>query len=93
MDREAIVDKGREPERDPEQVRASRDRRLALANEIRKLESVRERLLAVDEVAKTYPEGHDVRTRLENLHLESVVDDLDEDLRDLYDRNAHPRGT
>ena len=92
-DREAIVDRGQEQERDQEQVRAGRERRLALADEVGKLEAVRERLLAVDELTGTFPEGHNMRVRLENLNLGRVVEDLDEDLRDLYDRAAHPRGT
>lgn len=87
------MDRGQERERDQEQVRAGRERRLALADDIRKLEAVRERLVAVEEVAQTYPEGHHMRTRLENLKLNSIVEDLDEELRDLYDRTAHPRGT
>ncbi len=87
------MDRGQEQERDQEQVRAGRERRLTLADEVRKLEAVRDRLLAVDEVAGTLPEGHHMRARLENLNLEKVIEDLDEDLRDLYDRAAHPRGT
>lgn len=78
---------------DWEQVRAGKDRRLALAEDIRKAELVRDRLLAVEEVAKTYPEGHRMRARLEGLHLEEIVEELDRDLRDLYDRSAHPGGT
>ena len=92
-DREAKVDRGRERERDEDEIRAGRERRLALAEEVRNLEAVRERLVAVEEVAQTYPEGHHVRVRLENLKLNKVVEDLDEELRDLYDRSAHPRGT
>ncbi len=87
------MDRGQEQERDQEQVRAGRERRLALAEEVRKLEAVRERLVAVDEVTETLPEGHHMRVRLENLKLNSIVEDLDEELRDLYDRSAHPRGT
>jgi hypothetical protein len=34
-----------------------------------------------------------MRVRLENLRLNSLVEDLDKDLQDLYDRSAHPRGT
>ena len=92
-DREAVVYRGQEQERDEDQVRAGRERRLAMADDIRKLETVRERLVAVEEVAQTYPEGHHMRVRLENLKLNKVVEDLDEELRDLYDRSAHPRGT
>ena len=88
-----VMGRGQSSEHDPEQVRAGRERRLALANDIRNLEAVRERLLAVDEISRTYPEGHHVRTRLENLHLESVIQELDEQLRELYDRTAYPRGT
>ena len=66
---------------------------MAMADDVRKLEAVRERLVAVEEVAQTYPEGHYMRVRLESLRLNKVVEDLDEDLRDLYDRSAHPRGT
>ena len=85
--------RGQEQERDEGQVRAGRERRHAMAHDIRKLETVRERLVAVEEVAQTYPEGHHMRVRLENLELNKVVEDLDEELRDLYDRSAHPRGT
>ena len=87
------MDRERDQERDQDQVRAGKERRMAMADDIRKLETVRERLVAVEEVAQTYPEGHHMRVRLENLKLNKVVEDLDEDLRDLYDRSAHPRGT
>jgi hypothetical protein len=87
------VDRDWDQERDQDQVRAGKDRRMAMADDIRRLEAVRERLVAVEEVAQTYPEGHHMRVRLENLKLNRVVEDLDEDLRDLYDRSAHPRGT
>ena len=87
------MDRGHEQERDQEQIRAGRERRLAMADDIRKLETVRERLVAVEEVTQTYPEGHHMRVRLENLKLNRVVEDLDEELRDFYDRSAHPRGT
>lgn len=87
------MDRGQEQERDQDVIRAGKERRLAIADDIRKLETVRERLVAVEEVAQTYPEGHHMRVRLENLKLNKVVEDLDEELRDLYDRSAHPRGT
>ena len=87
------MDRGQQQERDQDRVRAGKERRMAMADDIRKLETVRERLVAVEEVAQTYPEGHHMRVRLENLKLNKVVEDLDEELRDLYDRSAHPRGT
>lgn len=80
-------------EREGPEGRAGKGRRLALAEEIRQLELVRERLLGVDEVAKTYPEGHDMRVRLENLHVERAIEAVDEELRNLWDRTLHPRGT
>ena len=87
------MDRDWDQEKDQDRVRAGKERRTAMADDIRKLETVRERLVAVEEVAQTYPEGHHMRVRLENLKLNKVVEDLDEDLRDLYDRSAHPRGT
>ena len=87
------MDRGQQQERDQDRVRAGKERRMAMVDDISKLETVRERLVAVEEVAQTYPEGHHMRVRLENLKLNKVVEDLDEDLRDLYDRSAHPRGT
>ena len=87
------MDRGQEQERDQDRVRAGKERRMAMADDIRKLETVRERLVAVEEVTQTYPEGHHMRVRLENLKLNKVVEDIDEDLRGLYDRSAHPRGT
>ena len=87
------MDRDWDQEKDQDRVRAGKERRMAMADDIRKLETVRERLVAVEDVAQTYPEGHHMRVRLENLKLNKVVENLDEDLRDLYDRSAHPRGT
>ena len=81
-----------EREETPE-IRAGRERRHAMAEEIRKLELVRERLVGVDEIAKTYPQGHDMRVRIENLHVERVIEAVDAELDGLWDRSIHPRGT
>ncbi|QIN81401.1 hypothetical protein GBA63_01235 [Rubrobacter tropicus] len=80
-------------EREGPEVRAGKERRMAMAEEIRKLELVRDRLRGVEEIAQTYPEGHDMRTRLDDLHLERVISAVEEELRDLWDRTLHPRGT
>lgn len=64
-----------------------------MAEEIRKLELVWDRLRALDEISKSYPEGHDMRTRLDNLHVERVLEVVEEELRDLWDRTLHPRGS
>jgi hypothetical protein len=86
-DREVAVD------REGPEIRAGKERRMAMAEEIRKAELVRDRLWALDEISKSYPEGHDMRVRLENLHVEQVLETVEEELRDLWDRTLHPRGT
>ena len=80
-------------EREGPEVRAGKERRLALADEIQKLQLVRERLEGVREVKENYPEGHDMRTRLDDLHLESVIETIDKQLEDLWDRTLYPRGS
>lgn len=80
-------------EREESQVRAGRERRMVMAEEIRKAELVRDRLQGLDEIAKSYPEGHDMRVRLDNLRLDRVLEAVERDLQDLWDRTLHPRGT
>ena len=80
-------------EREGPEIRAGKARRMAMAEEIRKLELVRDRLQGVQEIAKSYPEGHGMRVRLENLHLEQEIETLERELDDLWDRTLHPRGT
>jgi hypothetical protein len=80
-------------ERDGPEIRAGKDRRMAMAEEIRKLELVRDRLQGVEEIAKSYPEGHEMRVRLENLHLEREIETVESELEELWDRTLHPRGT
>jgi len=41
----------------------------------------------------SYPEGHDMRARLEALHLERALEGVEEDIRDLWDRIQYPGGT
>jgi hypothetical protein len=80
-------------EREGQEVRAGKERRMAMAEEIQKLQLVRERLEGVQEAAQTYPEGHDMRTRLDDLHLERVIETIDGQLENLWDRTLYPRGT
>ena len=47
------------------------ERRAEMVEELRKAEVVRERLLALEQVAESYPDGHDMRVRLESLNLET----------------------
>jgi hypothetical protein len=41
-----------------------------MVEELRKAELVRDRLEGLDQIARSFPEGHDTRVLLENLHLE-----------------------
>ncbi len=87
------MDRGQEEERGRDQIRAGRERRHALADDISKAELVLERLRGVEEVVGTYPRGHKMRARLDNLHLERTIEEVERELQELYDRTAHPRGT
>ena len=64
-----------------------------MVEELRKVELVRDRLEGLNQLVKTYPEGHDTRVLLENLHLDRALEVVEEDIRDLVDRLVHPRGT
>jgi hypothetical protein len=64
-----------------------------MAEELRKAELVRDRLESLQRLVGTYPEGHDTRVLLENLHLDRALGAVEEDIRDLVDRLVHPRGT
>jgi len=80
-------------ERDLREASAARERQAAMVQELRKVELVRDRLEGLNQLVKTYPEGHDTRVLLENLHLDRALEVVEEDIRDLVDRLVHPRGT
>jgi hypothetical protein len=80
-------------ERDDAEFRAANERITAMAEELRKAELVRDRLEGLDELMGSYPEGHDMRERLEDLHVDRALEGVNEDIRDLWDRIQHPRGT
>jgi hypothetical protein len=80
-------------ERDPREATAARERQAAMAEELRKAELVRDRLEGLQRLVETYPEGHDTRVLLEDLHLDRALGAVEEDIRDLVDRLVHPRGT
>jgi hypothetical protein len=86
-DQEVSVEQDR-----PEAV-AARERQAAMVKELRKAELLRDRLEALNQLVKTYPEGHDTRVLLESLHLERALEAVEGDSRDLVDRLVHPRGT
>ena len=80
-------------EREDAEFRAANERIATMAQELRKAELVRERLEGLDRLMGSYPEGHDMRARLEVLHLERALERVEEDIRVLTDAIQHPRGT
>ncbi|HEV8044255.1 MAG TPA: hypothetical protein VGP38_03675 [Rubrobacter sp.] len=79
-------------EQSPE-ARAGKGRRMAIVEELRKAELVRDRLEALDRITKSYPQGHVMRERLEALGVDRELEAVEEDIRGLWDRVQHPRGT
>jgi Cys-tRNA synthase (O-phospho-L-seryl-tRNA:Cys-tRNA synthase) len=80
-------------ERGEASLRAANERIRAMAEELRKAELVRDRLEGLDRLIGSYPKGHDMRERLEALHVDRVLDSVNEDIRVLMDALQHPRGT
>jgi hypothetical protein len=76
----------------PDAARA-RQRQAAMVEELRKAELVRDRLEGLQRLVGTYPEGHDTRVLLEDLHLDRALGAVEEDIRVITDRLVHPRGT
>jgi hypothetical protein len=80
-------------DREDTEFRAANERITTMAAELRKAEQVRDRLEGLKELMGSYPEGHDMRTRLEALHIESALEGVEQDIRVLMDSLLHPRGT
>ncbi len=80
-------------ERDDAEFVAANERITRMAEELRKAELVRDRLEGLDRLLSSYPGGHDMRERLEALHLERALEGVEEDIRRLTDAIRHPRGT
>jgi Cys-tRNA synthase (O-phospho-L-seryl-tRNA:Cys-tRNA synthase) len=74
-------------------LRAANERIAEMAEELRKAELVRDRLEGLDRLMGSYPEGHDMRTRLEDLHVERALEGVNEDIRRLTDALMYPGGT
>jgi HEPN domain-containing protein len=64
-----------------------------MIEELRKAELVRDRLEGLQQLVSSYPEGHDTRALLENLHLERALRAVEENIGALQDALLHPRGT
>lgn len=68
-------------------------RQEVMAGELRKAELVRDRLQSLEQSAKAYPEGHDIRTLIEELHIEQALRVVEEEVRTLREALIHPRGS
>ena len=79
--------------REEAEARAANERIGAMAEELRKAELVRDRLEGLDKLMGSYPEGHDMRARLDALDLHRALEGVQEDIRRLTDALQHPRGT
>ncbi len=71
----------------------AREQREALVEELRKAEVVRDRLEGLEQIARAYPEGHDMRVLLENLHLERVLQAVEEEIQSIRNTLIHPGDT
>ncbi len=65
----------------------------AMAEDLRKAELVRDRLESLEQSAKAYPEGHDIRVLIEGLHIEQALRAVEEEVQTLREALIHPRGS
>jgi hypothetical protein len=61
-------------ERDDAEFRAANERITAMAEEPRKAVLVRDRLEDLARLMGSYPEGHNMRARLEDLHVDRALE-------------------
>jgi hypothetical protein len=80
-------------ERDDAEFRAANERITAMAEELRKAVLVRDRLEELARLMGSYPEGHEMRARLDALHVDRALEGVNEDIRLLAEALQHPRGT
>ena len=76
----------------PEAV-AARERQAAMVEQLRKAELVRDRLEGLQQLVGYFPEGHNTRVLLEDLHLERALWTVEEDIGSLREALLYPRGT
>jgi hypothetical protein len=60
-------------EQDGPEAVAARERQAAMVEQLRKAELVRDRLASLQELVGPFPEGHDTRALLEDLHLDRAL--------------------
>jgi hypothetical protein len=80
-------------ERDDDELRAANERITSMAEELRKAVLVRDRLEELARLMGSYPEGHEMRARLDALHVDRALEGVNEDIRLLAEALQHPRGT
>ena len=80
-------------ERDDAEFTQANKRIATMAEDLRRAELVRDRLEGLDKLMGSYPEGHDMRKRLEELHVGRALEGVEEDIRVIMDAIQHPRGT
>jgi hypothetical protein len=85
---EATVEQDNSPE-----ALAARERQAAMVEELRKAELVRDRLESLQQLVGSYPEGHDTRVLLEELHLERALGAVEENIGAIRETLFYPRGT
>ena len=68
-------------------------RQEVMVEELRKAELVRDRLESLEQSARAYPEGHDIRVLIEGLHLDEALRAVEEEIRSLREALIHPRGS
>ena len=61
--------------------------------QLREAQLVRDRLEALDELRRSFPEGHNMRLIIEELHLDGALRAVEEEIRTLRDDLLHPGGT
>ncbi len=74
-------------------LRAANERITVMAEDLRRAEQVRGRLEELDRLMGAYPEGHAMRTRLVELHIERALEGVEKDIGVMMDALQHPRGT
>jgi endonuclease V-like protein UPF0215 family len=85
-----VVDREVAVEREQQEAIARQE---VMAEELRKAELVRDRLESLEQSAKAYPEGHNIRVLIEGLHLDEALRAVEEYIRTLREALVHPRGT
>jgi hypothetical protein len=68
-------------------------RQEVMAQDLHKAELVRDRLQSLEQSAKAYPEGHDIRLLIEGLHIDQALRSVEEVIRGLREALIHPRGS